>query len=115
MRQVRKNVGAGAGARAEASSCFWPAEKGSDEAEEQGVTPQEEPETVDQPEPEPEPTQLSRLQAYIRTQMNKELSQLQQLMEERLKASEERFNSKLTTLERPFQLPSGKGKSRRTK
>lgn len=44
--------------------------------------------------------------------MNKELRQLQQLMEERLQASEERLNNKLTTLEQPFQLPPGKGKTK---
>ncbi|KAI5764026.1 CCDC189-like protein [Gulo gulo luscus] len=86
-------------------------EKGSEEVE-QGVSPQEEPETGVQPEPEPEPSQVSSLQAYIRTQMNKELRQLQQLMEEQLQASEERLSSKLTTLERPFQPPSGKGKNK---
>lgn len=86
--------------------------KGGEEAKEQAVTPQEEPETAVLPEPEPEPSQVSILQAYIRTQMNKELRQLQQLMEERLQASEERLSSKLTTLEQPFQLPSGKGKNK---
>ncbi|XP_059270874.1 cilia- and flagella-associated protein 119 isoform X2 [Mustela nigripes] len=81
---------------------------------EQGVSPQEEPETGVQPEPEPEPepSRVSSLQAYIRTQMNKELRQLQQLMEEQLQASEDRLSSKLTTLERPFQPPSGKGKNK---
>lgn len=44
--------------------------------------------------------------------MNKELKQLQQLMEEQLQASEERLSSKLTTLERPSQPPSGKGKNK---
>lgn len=56
--------------------------------------------------------QVSILRAYIKTQMSKELGQLQQLIEERLKASEERLNSKLTILERPFQLPPGKGKNK---
>ncbi|XP_022382201.1 coiled-coil domain-containing protein 189 isoform X2 [Enhydra lutris kenyoni] len=79
---------------------------------EQGISPQEEPETGVQPEPEPEPSEVSSLQAYIRTQMNKELRKLQQLMEEQLQASEERLSSKLTTLERPFQPPSGKGKNK---
>ncbi|XP_008683537.1 coiled-coil domain-containing protein 189 isoform X1 [Ursus maritimus] len=94
---------------------LWPedeTEKGGEEAEEQAVTPQEEPETVVPPEPQPEPSQVSTLQAYIRTQMNKELRQLQQLMEERLQASEERLSSKLATLERPFQPPSSKGKNK---
>lgn len=86
-------------------------EKGGEEVE-QGISPQEEPETGVQPEPEPEPSEVSSLQAYIRTQMNKELRQLQQLMEEQLQASEERLSSKLTTLERPFQPPSGKGKNK---
>ncbi|XP_057551363.1 cilia- and flagella-associated protein 119 isoform X4 [Hippopotamus amphibius kiboko] len=82
-----------------------------EEVEEQTVTPQEEePETVVQPEPEP--SQVSILRAYIKTQMNKELQQLQQLVEERLKASEERLSSKLTALERPLQLPPGKGKNK---
>ncbi|XP_069426855.1 cilia- and flagella-associated protein 119 isoform X1 [Ovis canadensis] len=81
-------------------------EKGG-EVEQQAVIAQEvEPETVVQPEPEP--SQVSILRAYIKTQMNKELRQLQQLVEERLKASEERLSSKLTTLERPLQLPPGK-------
>ncbi|XP_044088584.1 coiled-coil domain-containing protein 189 isoform X2 [Neovison vison] len=88
-------------------------EKGGEEVE-QGVSPQEEPETGIQPEPEPEPepSQVSSLQAYIRTQMDKELRQLQQLMEEQLQASEDRLSSKLTALERPFQPPSGKGKNK---
>ncbi|XP_022382200.1 coiled-coil domain-containing protein 189 isoform X1 [Enhydra lutris kenyoni] len=86
-------------------------EKGGEEVE-QGISPQEEPETGVQPEPEPEPSEVSSLQAYIRTQMNKELRKLQQLMEEQLQASEERLSSKLTTLERPFQPPSGKGKNK---
>ncbi|KAM8951630.1 cilia- and flagella-associated protein 119 [Lycaon pictus] len=92
---------------------LWPEEekeKGGEEVEEQEATPQEEAETMVQPEPEP--SQVSILRAYIRTQMNKELRQLQQLMEERLQASEERLNNKLTTLERPFQLPPGKGKTK---
>ncbi|XP_065780737.1 cilia- and flagella-associated protein 119 isoform X3 [Muntiacus reevesi] len=85
-------------------------EKGG-EVEQQAVIKQEvEPETVIQPEPEP--SQVSILRAYIKTQMNKELRQLQQLVEERLKASEERLSSKLTTLERPLQLPPGKGKNK---
>ncbi|XP_028339306.1 cilia- and flagella-associated protein 119 isoform X4 [Physeter macrocephalus] len=56
--------------------------------------------------------QVSVLRAYIKTQMNKELEQLQQLVEERLKASEERLGSKLTALKRPLQLPPGKGKNK---
>ncbi|XP_017370989.1 coiled-coil domain-containing protein 189 isoform X3 [Cebus imitator] len=85
------------------------------EVEEQAVTPQEEElETVAPPElePEPKPGHIQVLQAYIKTQVNKELDQLQRLVEEQLKASEERLNSKLTALERPFQLPPGKGKSK---
>uniref|UniRef100_A0A452EL10 Cilia and flagella associated protein 119 n=1 Tax=Capra hircus TaxID=9925 RepID=A0A452EL10_CAPHI len=62
--------------------------------------------------PPPASGQVSILRAYIKTQMNKELRQLQQLVEERLKASEERLSSKLTTLERPLQLPPGKGKNK---
>lgn len=92
---------------------LWPEEekeKGGEEVEEQEATPQEEAETMVQPEPEP--SQVSILRAYIKTQMNKELRQLQQLMEERLQASEERLNNKLTTLEQPFQLPPGKGKTK---
>ncbi|XP_032461839.1 coiled-coil domain-containing protein 189 isoform X7 [Phocoena sinus] len=91
---------------------FWLAEKEEgEEVEEQALTPdEEEPETVVQPEPEP--SQVSILRAYIKTQMNKELEQLQQLVEERLKASEERLSSKLTALERPLQLPPGKGKNK---
>ncbi|XP_058566369.1 cilia- and flagella-associated protein 119 isoform X8 [Neofelis nebulosa] len=93
---------------------LWPedeTEKEGEEVEEQAVTPQEEElETVVQPEQEP--SQVSILRAYIKTQMSKELGQLQQLIEERLKASEERLNSKLTILERPLQLPPGKGKNK---
>ncbi|XP_032099133.1 coiled-coil domain-containing protein 189 isoform X3 [Sapajus apella] len=85
----------------------------SKEVEEQAVTPQEEElETVAPPELEPEPSHIQVLRAYIKTQVNKELDQLQRLVEEQLKASEERLNSKLTALERPFQLPPGKGKSK---
>ncbi|OWK10945.1 CCDC189 [Cervus elaphus hippelaphus] len=90
---------------------FTPQKEKGGEVEQQGVIEQEvEPETVIQPEPEP--SQVSILRAYIKTQMNKELRQLQQLVEERLKASEERLSSKLTTLERPLQLPPGKGKNK---
>ncbi|XP_029075336.1 coiled-coil domain-containing protein 189 isoform X3 [Monodon monoceros] len=91
---------------------FWLAEKEEgEEVEEQALTPdEEEPETVVQPEPEP--SQVSILRAYIKTQMNKELEQLQQLVEEQLKASEERLSSKLTALEQPLQLPPGKGKNK---
>ncbi|XP_047693912.1 cilia- and flagella-associated protein 119 isoform X5 [Prionailurus viverrinus] len=112
---------------------LWPedeTEKEGEEVGEQAVTPQEEElETVVQPAQEPstvsflqmiphaeiqddKPGQVSILRAYIKTQMSKELGQLQQLIEERLKASEERLNSKLTILERPFQLPPGKGKNK---
>ncbi|XP_007452778.1 PREDICTED: coiled-coil domain-containing protein C16orf93 homolog [Lipotes vexillifer] len=94
---------------------LWPKDETEkeegEEVEEQAVTPdEEEPETVVQPEPEP--SQVSILRAYIKTQMNKELEQLQQLVEERLKASEERLSSKLTTLEQSLQLPPGKGKNK---
>ncbi|XP_037363117.1 cilia- and flagella-associated protein 119 isoform X2 [Talpa occidentalis] len=85
-------------------------EKEVEEVEEQVVTlKEEELETAAEPQ---EPSQVSFLRAYIRTQLNKEVEQLQQLVEERLKASEERLNSKLTTLERPFQLPPSKGKNK---
>uniref|UniRef100_H0XB48 Cilia and flagella associated protein 119 n=1 Tax=Otolemur garnettii TaxID=30611 RepID=H0XB48_OTOGA len=81
------------------------------EVEEQAVTPHEEElETVAQPQQEPNEVHI--LQNYIKTQLNKELGQLQELVEERLKASEERLNSKLTALERPFQLPPGKSKNK---
>ncbi|XP_018867668.1 cilia- and flagella-associated protein 119 isoform X6 [Gorilla gorilla gorilla] len=62
--------------------------------------------------PESEMGHVHVLRAYIKTQVNKELEQLQGLVEERLKASKERLSSKLTALERPFQLPPGKGKSK---
>lgn len=63
--------------------------------------------------PHPAPSgHVHILRAYIKTQMNKELEELQRLVEEQLKASEERLSSKLTALERPFQLPPGKGKSK---
>ncbi|EPQ17548.1 hypothetical protein D623_10014490 [Myotis brandtii] len=85
--------------------------EGGEEVEDQAATLQEEePETV--AEPQQEPSQVSLLRAYIKTQLNKELELLQQLVDERLKASEERLNSKLTTLERPFQLPPGKNKNK---
>ncbi|XP_024903981.1 coiled-coil domain-containing protein 189 isoform X2 [Pteropus alecto] len=94
---------------------LWPEDEtekeGSKEVEEQAVTPQEE-ELEIEVEPEQEPSQVSILRAYIKTQLNKELGQLQQLVEERFKASEERLNSKLTSLEQPFQLPPGKGKNK---
>ncbi|XP_059934038.1 cilia- and flagella-associated protein 119 [Mesoplodon densirostris] len=94
---------------------LWPKDETEkeegEEVEEQAVTPdEEEPETVVQPEPEP--SQVSVLRAYIKTQMNKELEQLQKLVEEQLKASEERLGSKLTALERPLRLPPGKGKNK---
>ncbi|XP_025225412.1 coiled-coil domain-containing protein 189 [Theropithecus gelada] len=94
---------------------LWPEseteKEASKEVEEQAVTPQEEElETV--APPEPEPSHVHILRAYIKTQMNKELEELQRLVEEQLKASEERLSSKLTALERPFQLPPGKGKSK---
>ncbi|XP_076997329.1 cilia- and flagella-associated protein 119 isoform X5 [Tamandua tetradactyla] len=54
----------------------------------------------------------STLQAFIKTQLNKELGQLRQLVEERLKASEDRLSSKLATLEQPIHLPPGKGKNK---
>ncbi|XP_006148203.1 coiled-coil domain-containing protein 189 isoform X1 [Tupaia chinensis] len=90
----------------------YPEEKeSSKEAEEQTVASEEEkPETV--PQPEQEPSQVGLLRTYIKTQLNKELGQIQQLVEERLKASEERLNSKLTALEQPFQLPPHKGKNK---
>ncbi|XP_037670492.1 coiled-coil domain-containing protein 189 [Choloepus didactylus] len=90
---------------------LWPEEEEGEEAEEQTVTPQEkELETASQPEQEP--SHKSALQAFIKTQLNKELGQLRQLVEERLKASEDRLSNKLATLEQPFQLPPGKGKNR---
>ncbi|CAK6444993.1 unnamed protein product [Pipistrellus nathusii] len=93
----------------------WPEDEtekeGGEEVEKQAVTLQEmESETV--AESQQEPSHVSLLRAYIKTQLNKELELLQQLVEERLKASEERLNSKLTTLERPFQLPPGKSKNK---
>ncbi|XP_012664329.2 coiled-coil domain-containing protein 189 [Otolemur garnettii] len=91
---------------------LWPEDKEeTKEVEEQAVTPHEEElETVAQPQQEPNEVHI--LQNYIKTQLNKELGQLQELVEERLKASEERLNSKLTALERPFQLPPGKSKNK---
>ncbi|XP_016074666.1 PREDICTED: coiled-coil domain-containing protein 189 [Miniopterus natalensis] len=93
----------------------WPEDEtekeGGKEVEEQSVTLQEEePEKV--VEPQREPSHVSILQAYIKTQLNRELEQLQQLVEERLKASEERLNIRLTALERPFQLTPGKNKNK---
>ncbi|KAM5330801.1 cilia- and flagella-associated protein 119 isoform 2-T2 [Glossophaga mutica] len=93
---------------------LWPEDetkKEGEEVEEQAVTLQEEePETV--VKPQQEPSHVSILRAYIKNQLDKELGQLQQLVEERLKASEERLSSKLTTLERSFQPPPGKGKNK---
>ncbi|XP_019572803.1 cilia- and flagella-associated protein 119 isoform X9 [Rhinolophus sinicus] len=87
--------------------------EGAEEAEKQAVTQQEGgPETAVTPEPEPEPSQVSILGAYIKRQLNKELGQLQQLVEELLKASEQRLNSKLTALEQPFRPPPGKGRGK---
>ncbi|XP_062036209.1 cilia- and flagella-associated protein 119 isoform X3 [Lepus europaeus] len=102
---------AGPGRAERGSSCFCLAEKESEEAEEQAATPQEE-ELETEAQPEQEPSQVSVLRAYIKTQLSRELGQLQQLVEERLKASEDRLNSKLTMLERPFQPPPGKGKNK---
>ncbi|XP_007948440.1 coiled-coil domain-containing protein 189 [Orycteropus afer afer] len=94
---------------------LWPEGKKKEDieegAEEQAVTPQEqEPEIAAQLKQEP--GQVSVLRAFIKTQMDRELGQLRQLVEERLLASEERLNSKLATLEQPFQLPPGKGKTK---
>ncbi|XP_013360220.1 PREDICTED: coiled-coil domain-containing protein C16orf93 homolog isoform X3 [Chinchilla lanigera] len=89
----------------------WPEEKEGQEVEEQTATQQEEePETGIQPEQEP--SQVCVLRTYIKTQVNKELGQLQQLVEEQLKASEERLSSKLTALERPSQALPNKGKNK---
>ncbi|XP_012587271.1 PREDICTED: coiled-coil domain-containing protein C16orf93 homolog [Condylura cristata] len=82
-----------------------------EEVEEEIVIPKEE-ETETVAESQQEPSQVSFLQAYIKTQLTKEVEQLQQLVEEQLKASEERLSSKLTTLERPLQLPPSKGKNK---
>ncbi|GAB1292732.1 Cilia- and flagella-associated protein 119 [Apodemus speciosus] len=91
---------------------IWPEEKEDEEViVEQAATPQEEePETV--AEPEQQPGEVSILQTYIKSQLNKELRQLQQLVEERLKESEERLSSKLAALERPYQTPPSKGKTK---
>uniref|UniRef100_A0A8C0XVW9 Coiled-coil domain-containing protein 189 n=1 Tax=Castor canadensis TaxID=51338 RepID=A0A8C0XVW9_CASCN len=90
----------------------WLEEKASsEEAEEQAVTPPKE-ELEVEVQPEQESSQVCILRTYIKTQLNKELEQLQQLVEERLKASEERLSSKLTALERPNQLPPSKSKGK---
>lgn len=89
----------------------WPEEKEGEVLAEQAATPQEEePETVTQPEQQP--SEVCILQTYIKTQLSKELRQLQQLVEERLKESEERLSSKLAALERPYQPPPSKGKTK---
>ncbi|XP_040133456.1 cilia- and flagella-associated protein 119 isoform X2 [Ictidomys tridecemlineatus] len=88
-----------------------PKEKEGEEAEEQALTPQEE-ELEIMAQPEQEPSQVCVLRTYIKTQLNKELGQLQQLVEERLKASEERLSTKLSALERPHQLPPSKNKNK---
>ncbi|XP_066131806.1 cilia- and flagella-associated protein 119 isoform X2 [Saccopteryx bilineata] len=94
---------------------LWPEDEtekeGGEEAEEQAVALlQEKPETV--VEPQQEPSQTSVLRDYIKIQLNKKLGQLQELVEERFKASEERLSGKLTALEQPFQPPPGKGKNK---
>ncbi|EDL17556.1 cilia- and flagella-associated protein 119 isoform 2 [Mus musculus] len=92
---------------------LWPEEKENEEmmVVEQVATPQEEePETVT--EPEQQPSEVCILQTYIKSQLSKELRQLQQLVEERLKESEERLSSKLAALEQPFQTPPSKGKTK---
>ncbi|XP_060029070.1 cilia- and flagella-associated protein 119 isoform X3 [Erinaceus europaeus] len=66
----------------------------------------------DQCSPEGEPGQVTLLRAYIKSQLSKELGQLQQLVEERLSASEDRLNNKLAALERPSQTPPAKGKTK---
>lgn len=79
---------------------LWPEEKEDEEATvEQAATPQEEPETMT--EPEQQPSELCILQTYIKCQLKKELRQLQQLVEERLKESEERLSNRLAALARP--------------
>lgn len=90
----------------------WPEEREDGEtAAEQGASPQEEePEAVTRPEQQP--SEVCILQTYIKTQLSKELRQLQQLVEERLKESEERMSSKLAALERPSQPPPSKGKAK---
>ncbi|XP_040828935.1 coiled-coil domain-containing protein 189 [Ochotona curzoniae] len=86
-------------------------QKEGEEAEELATSHEEEaPEGEAQPEQEP--SQVCALRTYIKTQLNKELGQLQQLVEERLKASEDRLNSKLSTLERPLQPTAAKGKNK---
>lgn len=85
--------------------------KEGEEAEEQALTPQEE-ELEILAQPEQESSQVCVLRTYIKTQLNKELGQIQQLMEERLKASEERLSTKLTALERPHQLLPSKNKNK---
>ncbi|XP_031244276.1 coiled-coil domain-containing protein 189 isoform X2 [Mastomys coucha] len=92
---------------------LWPEEKEDEEKmmAEQAATPQEEePETGT--EPEQQPSEVCILQTYIKSQLSKELRQLQQLVEERLKESEERLSNKLAALERPYQTPPSKGKNK---
>ncbi|XP_040609783.1 coiled-coil domain-containing protein 189 isoform X2 [Mesocricetus auratus] len=89
----------------------WPEEKDDEVVPEEAATPQEEePETVIQPEKQP--SEVCLLQTYIKTQLSKELRQLQQLVEERLKESEERLSSRLALLERPSPSPPSKGKTK---
>ncbi|XP_012866931.1 PREDICTED: coiled-coil domain-containing protein C16orf93 homolog [Dipodomys ordii] len=84
---------------------------GEEEVEEEPVIPEaEEPE--EEVELEQKTNKVCTLQTYIKTQLNKELGQLQQVMEEQLKASEDRLNSKLNALERPNQPPPSKGKNK---
>ncbi|KAM4829466.1 cilia- and flagella-associated protein 119 [Thomomys bottae] len=85
--------------------------EGINELEEESVIPEgEEPE--EEAELEQKTGKVSTLQTYIKTQLNKEVGQLQHLMEEQLKACEERLNSKMNALERPTQLPPSKGKNK---
>lgn len=91
---------------------LWPDERDYEEvaAEQVAISQEEEPETVAQTEQQP--SEVDVLQTYIKSQLSKELGQLQQLVEERLKESEERLSSKLAALERPNQSRPSKGKNK---
>ncbi|XP_060029071.1 cilia- and flagella-associated protein 119 isoform X4 [Erinaceus europaeus] len=88
-----------------------PEKEETEEVEEQAGTAQEQEEEA-VVKPEQEPSQVTLLRAYIKSQLSKELGQLQQLVEERLSASEDRLNNKLAALERPSQTPPAKGKTK---
>ncbi|XP_068940764.1 cilia- and flagella-associated protein 119 isoform X2 [Petaurus breviceps papuanus] len=68
----------------------------------------EEPPAEIQTEQEPSPSDI--LRDFISAQLTRELEQLRQLVEERLKAGEEQLNSRLVALENPTMVSKSKSK-----